>query len=80
MKPRELLVNGLLNTEVMLDKKKLNQATGAHFNLPGHTLADLRVVGIERVFPKKNDTIRKIRETFWINKYESSTFGLNKKD
>ena len=61
-------------------QKKLNQATGAHFNLPGHTLADLRVVGIERVLPKKNDTIRKIRETFWINQYESSTFGLNKKD
>ena len=40
----------------------------------------MKVTGIERVLPKNNDNIRKIRESFWINRYESATFGLNKKD
>ena len=61
-------------------QKRLNTPTGEHFNLPGHSIADMRVVGIERVLPKNNDMLRKTREAFWINQYELTTFGLNKKD
>ena len=39
----------------------MTQPTGHHFNLPGHSLADLKVLVIEKV--KKNDTLyRKERE------------------
>ena len=33
--------------------KKTDKATGAHFNLPGHTLADLTVTALEQ--SKKKD-------------------------
>ena len=74
------LVNEFKSIGDISNKKKLNTATGAHFNLPGHSVADVKVTGIERVLPKNNDNIRKIRESFLINRYESATFGLNKKD
>ena len=30
--------------------KKLDKATGAHFNLPGHNIADMEITIIEKVF------------------------------
>ena len=60
--------------------KKENQVAGHHFNLPGHSIADLEVVGIERVLPRKNDLIRKSRESYWINEYESTVFGFNRRN
>ena len=60
--------------------KKENQVAGHHFNLPGHSIADLEVVGIERVLPRKNDIIRKSRESYWINEYESTVFGFNRRN
>ena len=38
-----------------VSNKETTQATGSHFNLPGHTLAHLQVTCIERV--KKNNTL-----------------------
>ena len=63
-----------------INQKKLNQVAGQHFNLPGHSVADLEVIGIERVLPKNNDLIRKCREAYWINKYESTVFGSNRRN
>ena len=63
-----------------ITQKKLHQITGEHFNLPGHSIADLQVIGIERVLPRGDDILRKTREEYWINQYESCTFGNNKKD
>ena len=39
--------------------------------------AFLEVIGIERVLPRGNDTLRKVRESYWINEYDSVTFGAN---
>ena len=29
--------------------KELDKATGAHFNLPGHTMADIKVTKVEKI-------------------------------
>ena len=54
-----------------------SQATGLHFNLPGHSLADLSITAIEQV--KTNDTIyRKEREELHIRRFNTFYNGLNR--
>ena len=65
--------------------QKTNHPVGQHFNSPGHSVADLQVIGIEKVFPsrKKNanlSELRKIRESYWINKYDFVRYGANTRD
>ena len=58
--------------------KNTNTATGHHFNLPGHSLADLSLIMIEQV--KKNYTLyRKEREEFHIRRFNTLYKGVNKK-
>ena len=46
--------------------KVTSRATGDHFNIPGHSLSDMKVMTIEKV--KFNDDIyRKERESYNIN-------------
>ena len=63
-------------------KRKVKNAVGKHF-CKGHGKnpeAFLRVTGIEKVRPEKNDQLRKIRESRWINLYHSTKFGANIRD
>ena len=54
------------------------EATGQHFNLPGHSLADLMVTIIEQV--RKSDTLyRKEREEFHIRRFNTLHKGINRK-
>ena len=54
-----------------------DQATGAHFNQPGHSLADMKILILEQV--KSNDpAYRKEREHHFINKFNSHYKGMNK--
>ena len=54
-----------------------NQATGFHFNLPGHSLHDIEVSDIEQ--PKSSDTeYRKERESYIIRKFNSYYSGMNR--
>ena len=58
--------------------KLTNTATGHHFNLPGHSLADLSVTIIEEV--KKNDTFyRKEQEESHFRRFKTLYQGMNKK-
>ena len=57
--------------------KKKRTAIGRHFNKPGHSVADLVVEAIERVLPMKNDALRKVRESYWINVYDAARYGSN---
>ena len=58
--------------------KKLEQPTGAHFNLPGHSISNLKAVVLERC--KENSaTYRKLRESHLINRFKSTVTGLNQK-
>ena len=60
-----------------ITNKKLNTATGAHFNLPGHSVSDLSATVLERV--KINDTLyRKEREKYLINRLNTYHQGINR--
>ena len=61
-----------------IQNKDISQATGQHFNLPGHSLADLMVTIIEQV--KKSDTLyRKEREEYHIRRFNTLHKGINRK-
>lgn len=53
-------------------------STGAHFNLPGHNISNMRVCIVEKC---TNDSLlyRKTRESFFINKFKTKYAGLNRK-
>ena len=59
---------------------KLDKAVGRHFNQPGHSVADMRICGIERVLPRGDPAIRKIRESLWIDRYDCIANGANIRD
>ena len=54
-----------------------SKATGAHWNQPGHSMADMKFTVLEQV--KYNDrNYREERETYYINKFDTFYSGLNK--
>ena len=56
---------------------RVDKATGAHFNSPGHFLANMRCTILEQV--KFNDTLyRKEREKYFIHKFNTKNTGLNR--
>ena len=55
----------------------LSKATGAHWNLPGHSLADLRVTIIEQS-KYKSEEYRKEREKHFIRKFDTYNNGINR--
>ena len=69
------LMDGVLPKSEMLFE---SQPSGAHFNLPGHSLANLKATIIEQVL-KKEDDYRKEREHFFINTFNTFYNGMNKK-
>ena len=62
-----------------VNNKRLETPAGHHFNLPGHDVADMALIPIERVRPANNPFVRKVRESLWIRRYDSINFGENKK-
>lgn len=55
----------------------MSSATGAHFNLPGHSSDNITITVIEKV--KKNETAyRKECEKFLIRKFNTFYNGLNR--
>ena len=57
--------------------KITSKATGYHFNLPGHSISNIKVTVIEKV--KKSDIIyRKEREHFHIQKFNTYYRGMNR--
>ena len=56
----------------------LNQATGAHFNEPGHQIEHMKVIAIEKL-KNKNTQYRKEKEKFFIQKFDSFHNGINKR-
>ena len=60
-----------------INQQIVRVTTGDHFNLPGHSLANLKVSILEAV--KKNYILyRKERETYFINKFNTYYHGWNK--
>ena len=59
-----------------INTKNKSKATGHHFNLPGHSLSDLKVTAIEKV-KKFNTEYRKERESYLIRKFNTFYQGIN---
>ena len=60
-----------------VSSKDTDKATGAHFNMPGHALADLRVAVIEQT-RGKSSAYRKEREHYYIRKFDTFYHGMNR--
>ena len=58
--------------------KHLSKATGAHFNLPGHSTNDMRVTILEKVH-SMDPLVRKEREELFIRKFNTKYKEMNKK-
>ena len=58
-------------------RDQTDNATGAHFSSPGHSLADLKITVLEQV-KKKDDLYRKEREKYFIQKFNTYHNGLNR--
>ena len=57
--------------------KHVDKATGAHFNLPGHSLSHMKFTILEQV-KINNDNYRKERERYFIQKFDTYNQGLNR--
>ena len=55
----------------------LTQATGFHFNKPGHDISNMSITAIEKV-KKIDSNYRKERETYHIRKFNTYYRGLNR--
>ena len=55
----------------------VSQATGEHFNSPGHSLSYLSIVILEKV-RSSDDLYRKEREKYFIRKFNTYYNGLNR--
>ena len=74
---KRLLKHRLAEHKGYVNNKITSQATGAHFNSPGHTLSDLKIMILELV--KYRDTAyRKEREEYFIKKFNTFYEGMNK--
>ena len=58
-----------------VNRNETNQPTGHHFILTGHQTSDMTCIVIEQVLPANDPFLRKRREKFWINKYQSVEHG-----
>ena len=56
---------------------RLNQATGAHFNLPGHSVSDMRVMAIEKIH-ERGSSYRKELEKEEIARFKAFRQGINR--
>ena len=61
-----------------ITKLQKHKATGEHFNLPGHRVADMEVSILEKIF-NEDPHYRKQREQMWIEKFNTKYKGLNRK-
>ena len=58
--------------------KQVDKATGAHFNLPGHSLSHMKFTILEQV-KVNSDNYRKERERYFIQKFNTYNKGLDRK-
>jgi hypothetical protein len=60
-----------------MSSKDTSKATGAHFNKPSHSLANLTVTVLEQV-KFKDESYRKEREKYFIRKFNTYNNGMNR--
>ena len=60
-----------------MKSKNLTEPSGEHFNLPGHSVADIEGIVIEQV-KNKDPFVLKAREHHLIKKFDTFYNGLNR--
>ena len=55
--------------------KHHKKATGYHFNLPGHSVSDMQISVVEKVF-NLNEQFRRQREKMFIEEFNTKYKGL----
>ena len=58
--------------------KHMTKATGAHYNIPGHRVGDMKVTIIEKVH-SMDPLVRKEREELSIRTFNTKYRGMSKK-
>ena len=58
--------------------RNFEQATGAHFNLKGHIMADMQVTILEKIH-SPDPNFRKEREKMYIALFNTGYKGMNRK-
>ena len=53
-----------------------NKATGKHFSEKGHSVSDMTITVLEKIF-NPDPQYRKQREKMWVNKFNTKYKGLN---
>ena len=59
-------------------RNKLNEPTGKHFNLVGHSISDMEITILEKVHSQSRAT-REVRESYFIQEFQSELLGINEK-
>ena len=57
--------------------KDLKKAIGQHYNLPGHSVSDMTVTIVEKVY-NQNEFFRRRRETHYIQNFKAKLLGINR--
>ena len=60
-----------------VNNKETKKATGFHFNLPGHSITDMKVTILEKI-RYTSEAYRKKREELLISKFDSFYNGMNR--
>ena len=71
LKERFLEHKGYVNNHIV------SKATGLHFNQKGHTISDMEVTVVEKIF-NVDPQFRKQREKMFINKFNTNYRGINR--
>ena len=58
--------------------RETQKATGEHFNKTGHKISDMKITILEKLV-SKDPQLRKIRESYCIQKFNTRYKGMNKK-
>ena len=71
------LKNRLAEHRGYITNQVVSRSTGAHFNLPGHSLANLTVTILKQT-RSSNAEYRKEREKYFIRKFDTFNNGINR--
>ena len=74
---RRSLKDRLSDHRGYINNQKLNYITRQHFNQPGHSLSKLKITIIEKQ-KSEDDSYRKERERYFINKFNTFYKGMNR--
>ena len=58
--------------------REVQKATGEHFTKAGHKIYDMKITILEKIV-SKDPQLRKIRESYYIKKFNTRYKGMNKK-